>query len=200
MPRNSTEELIAAARAGDMNALGSLLEQHRERFRVLARQKLDSALKQRIDPSDVIQQTFLEARQDFHLFRGDAAEQFVAWLNKILEHNVGNTIQFHLRTHKRSVLRERSILDPELNPSLIKQLTPSQVLAQRELRDLIKRTIEQLPLAEGEAIRLRYLHDLSLDEIAEQLDRSKQAVAGLLKRGLRRLRSQMSMDQRDSDS
>ena len=203
MPRNFTEELIGSARAGDMEALGSLLEQHRERFRIIARQKLGSVLKQRIDPSDVIQQTFLEAKRDFHCFKGEAPEQFVAWLNKILENNLGNTIQFHLLARKRSVLRERSGRDreqsPEFDPLPLKQLSPSQLAVQRELREHVKRTVDQLPVIEGEAIRLRYLQDHSLDEIAEQLQRSKQAVAGLLKRGLRRLRDKMPQQQ-DSDS
>lgn len=204
MPPDSTGKLIAAAKSGDLEALGSLLEKHRDRFRFIVRQKLDSVLKQRIDPSDVIQQTFLEARQDFHSFQGAAPEQFVAWLNKILENNVANTVQFHVRTRKRSVLRESPDADRNqwtgFDPLPGIQLSPSQIATQRELNNLLQQTIKQLPAAEGEAIRLRYLQDLPLDEISTQLNRSKQAVAGLLKRGLQRLRAQMKTEHKDSDS
>lgn len=204
MPQTSIVALIAAAREGDAEAFGKLLEQQRDRFRVVARQKLDSVLKQRIDPSDVIQQTFLEAKRDFHGFKGEAPEQFIAWLNKIFENNVANTIQFHLLAHKRSILRERPInhlgRSTGIDPLSGKELSPSQLLAQRELKEFMKRSVDLLPVSEREAIRLRYLQDLSLTEIAEQLNRSKQAVAGLLKRGLRRLRAQLATGMKDSDT
>lgn len=205
MPRNSTLELIASARGGDIEALGALLEQHRSRFRVIARIKLDSAIRGRIDPSDVIQQTFLEARRDFHSFTGDAAEQFEAWLKTILEHNVANTIQFHARAQKRSVFRERGNSQEEQRELVQEtlpgnEMSPSQLLARIEVRDFVIKTLEHLPNGEKEAVRLRYLEDLSLDEIARKLDRTNQAVAGLLKRGLRRLRAEMAIENEESGS
>jgi RNA polymerase sigma-70 factor, ECF subfamily len=203
MPRNSTIGLIAAARGGDADALGALLEQHRDRFRIIARVKLDSAVRGRIDPSDVIQQTFLAAKRDFHQFIGEASGQFEAWLNTILDHNVSNIIQFHARAQRRSVFRERRLnnqhdRESDSEPLPGNNSSPSQHLARIELREFVVKTLDQLPTAEKEAVRMRYLDDLSLDEIATQLDRSKQAVAGLLKRGLRRLRTEMAIENKES--
>lgn len=200
MPRKSSDRLIAAARAGDADALGDLLEQHRIRFRIIARQKMDSLVQGRVDPSDVIQQTFLAAKRDFHTFNGTAEEQFVAWLNRILEHNISNTLNFHLRAYKRSVLREH---DGERAGAIASvpdhQISPSQSVVQAELRANVLLLIDTLPSAEQQAVRLRYLEEASLDEIATTLDRSRQGVAGLLKRGLRRLREQMKTNHGETD-
>jgi RNA polymerase sigma-70 factor (ECF subfamily) len=49
----------------------------------------------------------------------------------------------------------------------------------------------KLPETQSEALRLRYLEGLPLTEIAERLEKSTDAVAGLLKRGLRSLRQDL---------
>lgn len=205
MPRQPVERLIADAQAGDAEALGRLLENYRDHLRQIARQKLDSAIKGRVDPSDVVQQTFLEAKQAFDDFRGQAGPQFFAWIERILENNVANTVQFHRRSQKRSVLRERHVEngasrqhDGDLFDG--KGASPSHKIRQSEQREIVIRFVDRLPTGEQEAIRLRYLKDHSLDEIAVELARSKQAVAGLLKRGLRRLREQLAIEFKDSSS
>jgi RNA polymerase sigma-70 factor (ECF subfamily) len=51
--------------------------------------------------------------------------------------------------------------------------------------------VERLPETQREAIRLHYLEGMKLSEVAEQLDKSAGAIAGLLHRGMKTLRQQL---------
>src|SRR5438034_439810 len=87
---------------------GTGLEKYREYLRVLARLHLDPRLQAKLDPSDVVQQTLLEAFRDWDQFRGEDAAQRAAWLRKILARNLANLVR-DLKRDKRDVDRERSL-------------------------------------------------------------------------------------------
>src|SRR6476469_3440074 len=104
-----TDTLVAAlaqARAGDPAALGRLLDQHRLYLSVLARVQLDRVLQAKVDASDVVQETFLEAHRDFPQFRGQTAGELVAWLRQILSRNLANQARHYRDTRRRDVRRE----------------------------------------------------------------------------------------------
>ena len=204
MPQRSVEGLIIAARAGDAEALGTLLERHRDQLRHIARKNLDFSIQGRIDPSDVIQQTFLEAEQGFHTFRGEAGPQFFAWIRKILENNAANTVRFHLQSRKRSVRRERSTAGGSSQNNgwdliLDKGSSPSHRAIRGEDKKRMLQSLEQLPAGQRVAIFKRYIEQQSVIDIAKEMGRTRLAVAGLLKRGLRQLQSQMAIDQKGPD-
>ncbi|MDP6448055.1 MAG: sigma-70 family RNA polymerase sigma factor [Pirellulaceae bacterium] len=191
---NEADQLLALARDGDDDAWGELLERYRPYLRFLARRGMDVRLQARVDASDVVQQTFLEAARDLSKFRGSVERELIAWLRTILEHNVAETIQVHLATKKRSARRERSLDDsndggiPLRNQTPDDQSTPSQRVMRGEAAVILARAVEKLPPDQCEAIRLRHFEGYSLKELAEHFQRSETAVAGLLKRGLQKLR------------
>src|SRR5213080_709075 len=74
MPTSSAnlkpDQLLPRARAGDVPAMGRLLELYRNYLKLLARLQIDRRLQGKADPSDLVQETFLEAYRDFAQFRG----------------------------------------------------------------------------------------------------------------------------------
>lgn len=200
---------LAAAKLGDSEAKGELLDRFRPYLNVIAQRLLDNRLKGRMDSSDVVQTTYLEASRDFGAFRGDTIESFLAWLRHILRNNVSTAHQEHLATQKRSARLEvniRPIGNSSSNPMQFEQMipsdasSPSQRLIRSEAAALLAACIEQLPLTQQEAIRMKYLEGLSLKAISERIDKSEMAVAGLLKRGLQALREHMARAQAGNSS
>lgn len=196
---DSQDKLIAAKR-GDENARGELLDRFRPYLNVIAQRMLDDRIQGRMDFADVVQATFLEASRDFHSFRGETVESFLAWLRNILRNNIATAHQEHLATQKRSARREVSIASPAGDNGSEMQLanllpaetsTPSQRLMRDEAAVVLANCLEQIPDTQRDAIRMRYLEGMSLKEISQKMDKSEMAVAGLLKRGLQGLRDEM---------
>ncbi|QDV21732.1 sigma-70 family RNA polymerase sigma factor [Aureliella helgolandensis] len=193
------QQLLEAAQTGDAEALGELLEDYRAYLSVLASRYLDSRLRGRLDPADVVQITFLEAQRDLPNFRGQHIEELLGWLRHILRNNVSSAHQRHLYTQKRSAGREVSNNPTDSRPAFT-DLAPAETTSpsQRMMRDeagvYLANCLEQLPETQREALRLRYVEGQSLKQIAEAMDKSEMAVAGLLKRGLAALRQQMLTD------
>lgn len=186
----SFQQLLRSARAGDEAARGRLLERFRGYLRVLALRQMDVRVQRRVDASDLVQQTFLSAHRNFAQFSGSTENSLVAWLRKIHARNVQDLVREHVGAEKRSVKREE--YEGEIPHEAVLQQTstlrPSQRVLLNEDAARLADLLEQLPEAQREVIRLRYLEGLALKEIGEHMQRSREAVAGLLKRGMRRLR------------
>ncbi|MCU0715314.1 MAG: sigma-70 family RNA polymerase sigma factor [Pirellula sp.] len=197
----SAQEMLNRAKAGDEKAKGELLEQFRPYLNVLAQRHLDDRLRGRLDFTDVVQTTFLEASRDFGAFRGENVDSLLAWLRNILRNNVHTAHQQHLGTQKRSArLETRISIASESGGSSLgmadivpsETSTPSQRVMKSEAAAVLAMHLEKIPETQRQAIRLRYLEGLSLKEISDRMEKSEMAVAGLLKRGLRTLREEMA--------
>ena len=189
---NST--LLVRAKGGDRDALGNLLNRYRPYLRILALRYLDSGVRQRVDPSDVIQQTCLDIHRDIDGFRGDHEAEWIGWVRRILENNVNQVIRRHIQAQKRSV-RKEAVVDKSSDTHRVynagpvsKESSPSHRVMKGERAVRLAIMLGKLPEVQREAIRLRYLEGRTLQQIAESIGRSEMAVAGLLKRGLRSLR------------
>ena len=170
------------------------LERFRSYLLLLARRQLQGAASPRLDASDLVQQTLLEAHRQREHFRGATDAERAAWLRQILAHNLADANRA-LHREKRNVGRERS-LEGELAHSsaalagflAADQSSPSRQVDRHEAAVRLANALAQLPEAQREALVLQYWHGLTVAQIGEQLERTPVAVAGLLKRGLRRLR------------
>ncbi len=198
----STSELVHAAKAGDTEQLGKLLENYRGFLFMLAHRYLSDRLKRRIDPADIVQVTFLEAKRDWHQFRGDSAGECAAWLRNILKNNVASAVASHVTSQKRSLSREVNLGGAGGDDSArgwIGQLagdtsSPSHKAIRAESAKQLFDALHELPELQAEAVRLRYIEGLSLAEIVDRMGKSETAVAGLLKRGLQKLRQSLLID------
>jgi RNA polymerase sigma-70 factor (ECF subfamily) len=179
-----------------MNPLveGPALERYRNYLRMLARLHLDPRLQGKLEPSDVVQQTLLQAYQARDQFRGRTDAELAGWLRQILAHHLANLVRDFGRD-RRDVARERS-LEAALAQSSARleawvaaeQSSPSQKAEQQEQAVRVAEALAQLPEAQREALVLQHWQGWSLDDIGKQLGRSPAAVAGLIKRGIKQLR------------
>jgi RNA polymerase sigma-70 factor, ECF subfamily len=181
---------------GDFPETGRL-ERFRNYLKLLARLQLGARPTGRVDPSDLVQQTLMEAFEKRDQFRGTTSGEHAAWLRGILAHNVADVLRAQGRI-KRDVARERS-LEEQLDQSsarlgnwlALKQPTPSEHAQQHEQAIVLADALARLPEHQREALVLHYWQGCSLAEIGVSLERSTSSVAGLLKRGLKHLRTQL---------
>ena len=175
---------------------GAALERYRPYLLLLARMRLDLRLRGKLDASDVVQQTLLEAHQARGQFRGTDGEA-AAWLRQILSRNLANAVRDVLRD-KRDVRREQS-LEAAVEESsrrlegwlAAEQSSPSARAERHEQGARLATALAELPEAQREALTLHHLEGRPLEEVARLIGRSREAVAGLIKRGLRTLRERL---------
>lgn len=170
----------------------------RSYLRLLAELQMDERLRARFDPSDIVQQTLLHAHQAGSQFRGNDSGQMAGWLRQILANQLANLARDHRRL-KRDVRRERSLEDELARSSARLGMllagsapSPSQQAEWNEQILELAEAVDHLPAGQREAIKLHYFHGATLNDVAQQLDRTPASVAGLLRRGLKALRQQLN--------
>ena len=157
--------------------------------------QLDRRVRSKVDASDIVQQTLLQAHRAKEQFRGDTPAQRAAWLRQILARNLMHATR-DLTRDKRDVRREKSI-QASLDQSSMRleglladnASSPSMKLDRQEQVLRIAKAVDELPEQQREALLLHYLEQKSLPEIASVMNRTRGSVAGLVRRALESLRS-----------
>lgn len=180
------ERWLIAAREGDGVALGHLLDAHRGRLLAAIDADLHGPLQRRVDASDVVQLACVQAVRSFERFRGSSLGEFWNWLEQIERNMLIDLVREH-GAQRRDARIEKSGNQP--NDPAARATTASQHAIRGERRRELERAIAQLPEAQREAVRLRYLREWKVADIANELDRTEEAIAGLLKRGVKSLKS-----------
>jgi RNA polymerase sigma-70 factor, ECF subfamily len=169
-----------------------------ERFRpyllILAQMHLGEKPRGKLDASDLVQDTLLDAYRKRDQFRGHTEGEMAKFLRRMLAFNLQDAHRAKRRA-KRDVNREQS-LEAELDRSsanlgalLIADHTSPPQKAERHERAVdLADALAKLPQAQREALVLRHYENRSLAEISERLGRTPAAVAGLLKRGSQQMR------------
>ncbi len=195
---NEAVSLMEKARHGDGESLGALLQLYRNYLHLLARTQIDLHLQGRINPSDVVQETYLLACRHFQRFRGQSEQELLAWLRRILVRGLARQVEKQLIAQKRSALREVSLQGrlEQLNRSADRidaalassAASPSAEAQRRELSAMVADQLAQLPRSYRDVLVLRNLEGHSFDEVARRMGKSQGAVRILWLRALRRFR------------
>jgi RNA polymerase sigma-70 factor, ECF subfamily len=170
------------------------LEGFREYLRLLAGLQLSAGLAGKVDLSGVVQETLLEAYQVHDRLPTDPAEQ-AAWLRRALTNNLTDEIRRRVgrgraRVTEQSLQQAIETSSPRLEARLASaESTPSRVAVRNEQLSRLAEALPRLPDDQRLAVELHHLQGLSLAEAGQRLGRSREAVAGLVFRGLKRLRT-----------
>jgi RNA polymerase sigma-70 factor (ECF subfamily) len=187
------EQLLSRARIGDIVALGRLLDLYRNDLRLCSRSLISNALRVRLDPSDLVQETFLKAAREFDQFAGDGEVELMAWLRQILSRTRIDQAKHHQR-QTRDLRRQESLEillerpDRGIHEALASLgASPSSQAIHRERDVLLADALAGLRPDYREVFNLRTIEHVPLAEIATRMGRSSGAVRMLLVRALEQL-------------
>jgi RNA polymerase sigma-70 factor (ECF subfamily) len=190
---DSTRELLELARAGNPAACEELFARHREQLREAVALRLDRRLAARIDISDVVQETYLEAARRLPEYLERSAMPFALWLRWLARERVLTLHRQHLFADKRAVGREVRALPVDSSAQFAAGLlgpgsSPSQAVAAMELAERLRLALQQLDEEERELLVGRHFEQLSNRELAQLLGISEAAANKRYIRALQQLR------------
>jgi RNA polymerase sigma-70 factor (ECF subfamily) len=191
-----TQELLRQARAGDRQAFEKLFARYRSELRRLIAMRLDPKIQARVDPSDVVQETQLEAFCRLPDFLERRPMPFRLWLRKTAYERLLVARRQHVQAARRAVGREVPL--PERSSLLLAQQllapgsTPSQRLDRREMARRVRQALGQLPESDREILLMRAYEGLSNQEVGYLLDIDPDAASKRHGRALLRLHKILS--------
>ena len=198
---SSVRRLLVEAKEGRAESLGRLLQHYENYLRLLAVTHLDDQIRGRLSPSDVVQETMLDAHCDFEKFRGNSDREFFSWLRKILVNNLARAVEQHVLTAKRDVRREVSRI--QINASLDRSTSrlaamladsspsPDSDLSTQEQLVQLANALTEIPSDYRDVIVWRHLEGVPFSVIADRMQRSSGATRMLWLRAIEQLRQKM---------
>ncbi len=194
-------ELIAKARAGEVEALGELCNLYRNYMRMVVRTGLGPKLRERVELSDVVQETLVEVIRQFPQFTGQNEAALVGWLRRLVGQKLADLGRYHSRA-KRSAGGPDVPLDAAwdlpggegshegklLDMLALSQTSPSEAASNRELTVLLADALAALPEAEAEVLWLYHAENLSFEGIGDRMGVSRKSIRGIWARGLKSLK------------
>jgi RNA polymerase sigma-70 factor (ECF subfamily) len=178
------------------------LERYRHYLELLARLQLQPRFQSKLGASDIVQQALLKAIQNLGQYRGQSEAELAGWLRRILTNTLVDAVR-ELDAAKREVglecALEAALAQSSARLEALLQsspASPSEELARHHELLHLSKALAQLPQDQRQALELHYLQGCTVAAVAERMERSERSVAGLVRRGLQRLRGLMS-DERD---
>jgi len=195
-----TRELVSCE---DGKLLGELFLRHRERLRRMIQVRMDRRLQGRIDPSDVLQETYMELSRSLAAYLRDPAIPFFLWVRMIAGRKLQALHRHHLGTKTRDAGREVSLdrdgapqaSSVSLAAQLLGRLTaPSEAAMRAELQRRVQESLDSMDVLDREVLALRHFEQLSNAETAHVLGISEQGASNRFVRALKRLKDILTAD------
>ena len=191
------DELLALAKAGDQAAMAALFDQYRKRLRQMVRLRLDRRLQGRVDPSDVLQEAYLDASQKLPAYSGKDDLPFFLWLRLVVGQKLIDLHRHHLGVQMRDAGRDVSIYNgpmPEATSFALaaqllgKMTTPSRAAIRTESKLRIQDALNAMDPIDREVLTLRHFEMLTNAETAQVLELSHAAASNRYVRALKRMK------------
>lgn len=188
----SLEHLMRRSREGDRDAFAELCELRRSGLAAELNRKMGPGLRARVDPSDVIQEVFLDANLRFREVASTSVP-LVAWLRYLCKQKLVELQRRHIGAQRRSIKREtfRSVdytLDSIANQLVANLTSPSMQVHRQDIARRVRLLLAELPPLDREILVLRHFEQMSNGEVAESLGLSANAASNRYVRALRRFK------------
>ncbi len=188
----SWSELLQSARQGDDAALNQIWQELRTYLLIIANQRLDVGLRGKMDASDVVQQSLMDAHKGFDEFRGQTEGEIKAWVCKLVIHNLVDAGRRFRLSQKRSIGKETSWTTENELTAIKDDKSPSTLLRQRETDDEMARAVSQLPQRSQQVLELRHRLGLSHAQVAVELGMTESGAQKLWSRIVLELQERLS--------
>lgn len=195
---SQTQDILAAARLGNPDAVNRLLERHRLSLRKLVQMRLDRALARRVDASDIVQDVLLEANGRLQEYLRNPKMPFHLWLRHLAQDRIIDMHRQHRGAQRRSLDREQALASPAFGDQssfdlaaqiMDDELTPAAASIRKELEGRFLAAMDQMEEEDREILLMRHFEQLGNNETAEALGLSPAAAGMRHLRALRRLRA-----------
>jgi RNA polymerase sigma-70 factor (ECF subfamily) len=199
---NESDDLLRRATAGDSQALAELFVHYRERLRQVVRLRLDRRLHGRLDPSDVLQEAYLDLARRFPEYAANPSLPFYLWLRALTGQKLIDVHRRHLGAKMRDAGQEvslyRGALPQASSASLAQQLlgrltSPSVAAVRAETQIRVQEALNSMDAIDREVLTLRHFEMLSNDDTARVLGISRKAASKRYIRALERLQEILAL-------
>ena len=184
-------QLLAQSRCGCRESLGLLIEAFRDYLLRIANEELPEQLRQRVAASDLVQMTVVEAIEGFARFSGEKIDEFRGWLRRILLRNLHDALRHH-GMQMRDVQKEIPLEVAEKGVRQGETISPGDEMRRLETWLAVEQAVSQLSVDHQRVIYLRNRDGLTFVEIAQQLERSPDAVRKLWGRAVVQLQQHLA--------
>jgi RNA polymerase sigma-70 factor (ECF subfamily) len=192
---SDTVQLLERIQQGDALALEQLLDRHRPLIREFIERRLDPALRNRVDPSDIVQETQLEIARRLKDYLDRNPMPFQIWLRKTAYQNLARIRRHHLQAEQRDCRREVN-LPQSVSLLLVDHVVGNrggslEALVRQEMATRVKSAVESLSELDQEVLMLRAYEGLDNNTVAAFLEIAPRASSKRYARALLRLRSHL---------
>lgn len=192
------EVYLADAIRGDSNSFAKLFEKYRSRLRRMVDVRMDARARARFDPSDVLQEAFVEAARALPTYAEKQDKMpFFLWLRFVTGDRLAKFHRRHLGTQKRDANRDARLMydGPEASSVYLASQLAGEFtsvdhnLKQEEARQQLEAALNAMDEKDREVIAMRHYEELSTEEIAIVLDMTKSGVLKRYARAINKLTS-----------
>lgn len=197
-PSQHEIEALDAARAGDLGAIGPVLESYRARLARMVSLRMDARLKGRFDTSDVLQEAFVEASQRLPRYLEGERMPFFLWVRFLVGQKLLQFHRTHLGAEARAADREVPLAvaaTPSASAVSVAEVwiahsgTPSQAVAASEEHARVRAALESMSEVDREVLVLRHFEQLTNIEVSRLLEITPQTASARYVRALTRIQS-----------
>ena len=192
---DETQKLLERTQLGDQASFELLFQRHRAKLRRAIALRMDRRVAARVDASDVLQDTYLEAFRRLPKYLQKPGMPFYLWLCWIAREKVLALHRRHLGAEKRAVTHEAPLLPADRSATFVsiivagKDPSPSQALAKAELAERLRLALSKLDDDERDLILWRHFEQLSVRDTSQLLQISEAAAGKRYIRAVERLRA-----------